>query len=177
MKLTKLILLLLCLFVSFHCPIAIADEMKTDGVRFTYDERGVFGIASPQDPYGAQVTSSQRPLTLVVRYRVGQGEWQDLNSRQSRMEASAKDGVIQYTFSDPAGHLRLVQRFTATSVGLDWDIELETSSDKSVTIGDLVNLPGNGHAMGGFHFAWEERAVSNRKYPIPKFNTLLIPGN
>lgn len=85
------------------------------------------------------------PLTLVLRYQVGQGQWQDLNIRQSRMEASTEDGLIQYTFSDPASPLRLVQSFRTNGVGLDWDIELETIADKSVTIGDLaIDIPAIG---------------------------------
>lgn len=85
------------------------------------------------------------PLTLVLRYQVGQGQWQDLNIRQSRMEASTEDGLIQYTFSDPTSPLRLVQSFRTNGVGLDWDIELETIADKSVTIGDLaIDIPAIG---------------------------------
>lgn len=115
-----------------------AEVLSTDRIRVTYDERGVGGIGSPQDPYGAQVTSPQRPLGLVVRYRVEPGQWQDVNFRGSQMEASAEDGRVRYVFSDRACPLRVVQSFTANEVGLDWDIELETTGDQPVTIGDLA---------------------------------------
>ncbi|MBN2562464.1 MAG: hypothetical protein JXQ75_16180 [Phycisphaerae bacterium] len=119
-----------------------AEVLSGDRIRVTYDERGVAGIGSPQDPYGAQVTSPQRPLGLLLRYRVEQGQWQDVDLRRSQMEASAQDGLVRYVLSDPASPLCVVQSFSTNDRGLDWDIELETTTDKPVTIGDLaITIP------------------------------------
>lgn len=147
MKLKKFILLhlFLIVFVLFHCNTSVAEVMNTNDIRFSYDERGVSGIASPKDPYGAQVTSDQRPLALTVRYQVGQGDWQNLNISQSTLEARPQDSLVKYTLADSTSPLRLVQTFSSDEACLDWDIELETTTDKSVKIGDLaVNIPAVG---------------------------------
>ena len=147
MKLFKHFFLFLFLFTFayFFCVTAAADVINTNQISFTYDERGIFRVASPKDPYNAQVTSAQRPLSLVVRYRVEQDQWQSINFRQSSMVVSEEDGLIQYTFSNPESPLRVVQIFKTNDAGFDWDIELETTSDKSVTIGDLaIDIPING---------------------------------
>jgi len=144
MKPIKLIFLLPFLLVSvhFHCDTGFADVMDTNNIRFSYDERGVSGIASPKDPYGAQVTSGQRPLTLTVRYQVEQEDWQDLNISQSSLESRPRDSLVKYTLTDSASPLLLIQTFSTNGAYLDWDIELETTTDKSVKIGDLaINIP------------------------------------
>ncbi len=137
-SMTRLILLFVLSASAGFRYTANAEVLSTDHIRMTYDERGVAGIGSPQDPYGAQVTPPQRPLGLVVRYRIEQDQWQDVNLRQSQMETVAEDGLVRYVLSDPASPLRVVQSFATNDAGLDWDIELETTTAKPVTIGDLA---------------------------------------
>jgi hypothetical protein len=119
-----------------YIPIASSEVMETESVRFDYSDRGVTGIASPQDPYQAQVTSPQRPLGLTVRYQVDEGTWQDLDLDGAQVHASPDRGQVKYSVSDPA--LSVQQTFQLHGKALDWDIELETTSDRRVTIGDLA---------------------------------------
>ena len=65
---------LLCAVWSF-CPCALSAATKSSGtieagaMRITFDERGVGGIAHPNDPHGAVVVPANQRLGLVVRYR------------------------------------------------------------------------------------------------------------
>jgi len=139
MKLLKIIFLIcIFVFICLLCIPAFSDEIKSSDISFSYDERGVSGIASPKDPYGAEVTNPQRPLSLIVRYQIDQGDWQDLNLRQSQMEALVEDGLVKYTFADSQSPLSLAQTFKLNEGKLDWDIEIETTTDKAVRIGDLA---------------------------------------
>ena len=53
MKMKKTIsLVFLFVFTQLYCVFAFPDEMNTNHIRFTYDQRGVSGISSPKDPYG-----------------------------------------------------------------------------------------------------------------------------
>ncbi len=134
------------MLTAYACVVtASADTIQTDRIRFTYDERGILGIASPKDPYNAQVTSPQRPLSLIVRYRVEEGPWQELDVDQSRLEATADEGHVRYITTDVGCPLRLVQRFATNAVGFDWDIDLTTTTNQEVTIGDLaIAIPAVG---------------------------------
>lgn len=146
MKSKKIILLMsLFVFVHFHSFFVHANVMSTDHISFSYDRRGIYGIASPKDPYGAQVTNPRRPLSLVLRYQAGQGDWQNLNLSQSRLESSTEEGIVQYIFVEPECPLTVVQTFKINGTNLDWDIDIETTTDQSVRIGDLaINIPSVG---------------------------------
>lgn len=146
MKMKKSISLV-CLFVftQLLCVFVVADEINTSDIRITYDKDGVWGISSPKDPYGAIVTSLQSPLRLTVSYQVGQGDWQNLNLRQLHFEESPKDNQVKYTTSDTNSPLRAVQTFKVKGGILDWDIDIETTTNKAVRIGDLaISVPEAG---------------------------------
>lgn len=116
--------------------------MKSEYIRFNFDKRGLSGIASPQDPFEAAVTNPRRPLSLTVQYQVDDGNWQSLSLDQAQLQVQADEGIIQYVADTPKSPLKLVQTFTMNKKGLDWDIEIETTTDKPVRIGDLaVNIP------------------------------------
>jgi len=127
---------------QFPTVNAASGVIEKGSFRFTYDERGVSGVANPEDPYGAQVTPPDRPLGLIVRFKVGDGPWTDLNTRQSQLEAAPETGTLKYAIFSPDRSLRVVQTFKADGAVLDWTIELETATRSGVTIGDLaINLP------------------------------------
>ena len=124
---------------------AASGMIDKGSIHFAYSDRGISGLANPEDPFGARVTPSDRPLGLVVRYKVGENQWTDLNTRESRMEASPETGTVKYADSAPGGLLNVLQTFKTDGVVLDWMIDLETATASAVTIGDLaIDVPSIG---------------------------------
>lgn len=140
-KLGLRILALVCLLAWI--PAACSEVMETEHFRLDYSDRGVTGFASPADPFQAQVTSSERPLELTVRYQADSDDWQDLDQAGQQMRVSPPNGRVTYAVADTALSAR--QTFQLNKNSLDWDIELAATSDRPVTIGDLaISIPVNG---------------------------------
>jgi hypothetical protein len=108
----------------------------------SYDARGT-SVSNPQDPYGAEfLTQNGRLGEPVVKYKVENGDWQDISARERKLEADLEHGSLAYTDSDKDSPLRMVQRFRTDGTILDWTIEIETTTNASVQIGDLgVPIP------------------------------------
>ncbi len=135
--------ILVLVFVFACVPIAVGGIMETDHFRLDYSERGIAGIACPADPFGARVTSVERPLGLTLRYQTGSGNWQDLDLAGSQITASQDKGQVTYSASE--GALSVTQTFQLNEKALDWDIELKSVGDRTVKIGDLaISIPVNG---------------------------------
>jgi hypothetical protein len=143
MKLLRIFLLIvLFTLIVFQDTPALAAEMKNKSISFTYDEEGISGIASPIDPFGAMVTKPRQSLSLTLRYKTGSSDFQELNLRQAKMQAFPDEGIIKYTYADIQVPLKVVQTFKLKEESLDWDIEIRTTVNKNVTIGDLaISIP------------------------------------
>jgi hypothetical protein len=155
--------------VSVPCPVGTqtspggavpAREIVEKGdFRFSCDERGVFGLAHPRDPFGATLmpasAAAGRPgqapggkpgrppvLGLVVRYRPsGSGDWVDL-ARGPKWEARPEAGTVTYASGGPDVPLSVVETFRTDGRVLDWTIALKTTGPSSVEVGDLgIDFP------------------------------------
>jgi hypothetical protein len=121
--------------------VASAAENSIDKGDFhvSFDERGINGLSNPHDPFGAQILGNQR-LGLTVRFRSGDGEWRVLPAGTLQSNAAAGDKVV-YT-SDASGGLKVTQTFENEGSALDWNIDLESTSNAPVEIGDLaISIP------------------------------------
>src|SRR5215467_2740784 len=104
-----------------------------------YDTRGVTGLSNPRDPFGAPFLAQGAHLgEPAVKYRVGAGEWIDLSTKQRAFDANSESGSLVYTDLDTGSPLKMTQRFKLTGPSLDWTIELQTTTEAPVRIGDLA---------------------------------------
>ncbi|GBC78217.1 hypothetical protein HRbin08_01704 [bacterium HR08] len=105
----------------------------------TYDRRGITGLWNPQDPFQANLVSDDGRLgEPVVTYRVEGGDWLPIYTGARRLEAEPEKGMLTYTDFDPGSPLKMVQQFTLADEILDWTIEIETTMNFPVQIGDLA---------------------------------------
>jgi hypothetical protein len=84
-------------------PVAAAPKptgtIEAGAMRITFDERGVGGIAHPQDPHGAVVVPTNQRLGLTVRYRAlppeRQTERRRPNPNESINEKESREAVAR----------------------------------------------------------------------------------
>lgn len=155
--------------VAFASVILIADSVVAQApsqaarqtiergdFRFVYDERGVSGIAKPDDPFSAvPVPVAARPgeavsggrgggrggaggatLGLLLAFRTGDAEWLEPVLRQS-FNASPDGATVTYS-SDPGAPLSVRETYRTDGRALDWTVELASTGDAPVTVGDLA---------------------------------------
>ena len=131
-----------CLLVL--CQLANAQQgiIEKGSFRFAYSDRGIAAVASPFDPYGAQVTRSDRPLALKLKYEGGTGDWIELKQDAPVVQPeSAQDGV-SYTASPDRSPVKVIQTFKTNGAVLDWIIDVQSTAETPVTIGDLaISIP------------------------------------
>ncbi len=124
-------------------PAAATLQFEKGKIRFTCGPGGVFALANPQDPYGAQLIPANRPFALIMRYRQGTDDWRDFDLKTLQMKALPAASQVTYTAADTA--LQVVQTFRTDGVVLDWTIDLQAMAPQGVTVGDLaIDLPVNG---------------------------------
>jgi hypothetical protein len=113
--------------------------------RFSYDARGVNGLANPNDPFGAQIVPQGQRLGLTVRYRTGAGEWLTVPADVFNVDASVSRGHAIFTGRTADRALEVRQSFETDGAVLDWNIELEAVTNQPVEIGDLaISIPAAG---------------------------------
>jgi hypothetical protein len=152
--------------LQFQPAYCASGTISKGSFRFTYDDRGVSGIANPADPYGAQVTQPDGPLGLVVRYKGGGDQWLDLNTTSPKVEAFPQNGSVKYTLSSPGGPLKVVQTFKTDGDVLDWTIDLATATSSAVTIGDLaIEIP----VVGPWSENEDPKAIFERGFVTHQF--------
>ena len=143
---------------TLDTPVAPAATVEKGDFRFSCDERGLFGLAHPRDPFGATLMPASaagrggqgpggkpgRPpvLGLVVRYRPsGSGDWVDL-ARGPKWEARPAAGTVTYASGGPDVPLSVVETFRTDGRVLDWTIALKTTGPSPVEVGDLgIDFP------------------------------------
>ena len=120
---------------------AAAGTIEKGDFRFTYDDRGVSGLANPHDPFGATLMptptagggrggrgggGASATLGLNLSYRTGGGEWTNLTTRGAKWTASPETGTVTYA-SDAAGApLKVVETYSTDGNVLDWTVDLES---------------------------------------------------
>ena len=121
-----------------------AGQIEKGDFRFDYDERGVTGLANPHDPFGAQILARGQRLGLNVRFRTGDGEWQTLPAENLQNGGSSENKLV-FASDASANVLKATQSFATDGAALDWNIELESSGNAPVEIGDLsISIPAAG---------------------------------
>ncbi len=117
-------------------------QIEKGDFRFDYDDHGVVSLANPHDPFAAQIVPRGQRLGLTVRFRSGDGEWQTMPA--GNLEKATPTKII-YTTNAAANGLKTTQTFQTDGAALDWNIELESTSNAPVEIGDLsINIPAVG---------------------------------
>ena len=83
--------------------------------RFSFDERGISGLANPHDPFGATLMPSgagsggrgqgaasgrgggAATLGLSLSYRLPDGDWKNIATRGPKWSVSLESGTVTYT--------------------------------------------------------------------------------
>jgi hypothetical protein len=68
-----------------HAAEKSVGTIEKGSFRVSYDERGITGLANPQDPFGAQMIPPGQRLGLTVKFKTDRAEWRDVVSRSGRM--------------------------------------------------------------------------------------------
>ncbi len=141
-----------------------SGAMEKGNFRFTYDERGISGLANPHDPFGAVLVPAGTQgggrgqsgaggrgggggatLGLTLSYRVGGGDWTNLTTRGSKWNASPEAGTVTYANDTSKDPLKVVETYRTDGKVLDWTIDMETTGKSGVQIGDLgISIPAAG---------------------------------
>lgn len=116
-----------------------AGTIEKGNFRLLYDERGIIGLANPQDPFGAEMIPRGQRLGLNVRFKTEDGDWRDV---VTGYDSSADKARVIYTNGATNGSLKVTQTFKTDDAALAWDIALEATTNSAVEIGDLaINIP------------------------------------
>jgi len=133
---------------SFTCIPLAADtpgKIEKGNIRFSYDERGITGLANPQDPFGAIFMPANSRLGLTLRAKVSDGRWTDIESRGQTWDVSPETGTITYSNAGSDDPIRVIETFKTDGTVLEWTIDLESVRDWPILIGDLaVSVPSIG---------------------------------
>jgi hypothetical protein len=143
------LLVLACAMGASQPFVSIAqlssNSIENGSFRIGFDEHGVTGLANPKDPFGAQMLAPGQRLGLVVRFRAGDTNWLELLSSQMELAKTAGGAELVYTNESPNAPLTVTETFTTDGSVLDWGIELKTTTNAPVEIGDLaVHVPAAG---------------------------------
>jgi hypothetical protein len=119
-----------------------SNELERGAFRITYDEHGVSGLANPKDPFDAQLLARAQRLGLVVRYKQGDSDYEEMPGEETQLTSHTDKGQLRYRNEATNRPLRVIQTFSTDGAALDWDIELAASTNSPVEIGDLaIRLP------------------------------------
>lgn len=127
--------------------------------RFSYDDRGIFNLANPNDPFGATLTTPAAAggrggrgqptpaavLGLVLSYRTGTTKDWTNYVRAVPPRASPTSGTVVYTTISPGSPLKVIETYATDGRVLDWTVDVESTGSLPVTIGDLgISMPVTG---------------------------------
>src|SRR5437660_12599033 len=82
-----------------------AGTIEKGSFRLSYDERGITGLANPQDPFGAEMIPPGQRLGLTIKFKTDDGEWRDIET--SYAESSTDAARVIYTNAPADGLLRV----------------------------------------------------------------------
>ncbi len=164
---TELIALFTFALLALQQPAAaqaVPGVIEKGDFRFTYDERGISGLANPHDPFGATLlpaaasggargqgavagrgAGSGATLGMSLSYRIGTGEWTNLTTRGSKWSASPGTGTVTYSNDSANAPVKAVETYVTDGKALDWTINLESAGKAAVQVGDLgISVPAAG---------------------------------
>lgn len=117
----------------------LSGTIRTENFVLAYDRRGITRLWNPHDPFQADLLSGEGRLgEPVVTYRVEGGDWLPIYTGTRTLQAEPDKGALTYTDFDPGSPLKMVQQFKIEGDVLDWTIEIETTMNFPVQIGDLA---------------------------------------
>jgi hypothetical protein len=117
-----------------------SGTIEKGNFRVSYDERGITGLANPQDPFGAEMSPRGQRVGLTIKFKTDDGDWRDIATTYS--ESSAEQARVIYTNDAANSLLKLSEIFKTDGTVLDWDIALQTTTNAAVEVGDFaINIP------------------------------------
>jgi len=117
-----------------------SGTIEKGNFRLSYDQRGIIGLANPQDPFAGEMLPRGLRLGLTIKFKMGDGDWRDVVT--SYAEALADKTCVIYTNGATNEPLKVSQSFKTDGEALDWDIALEATTNSAIEIGDLaINIP------------------------------------
>src|SRR6185436_11112672 len=141
-RFSGLLMASICVLQAIAASVA-GNELEVGSFRIAFDERGITGLANPQDPFGAQLIPSGQRIILTVRSRMEQeSEWKEVRSPDRVHTNSSAAGELVYSSSPTDGSIVVTQTFRTEGSKLDWNIDLENRTNTPVEVGDLaISLP------------------------------------
>ena len=122
--------------VILLCMTNSDAQEKDEEILLEFNRNGITSISAPDDPYQANVVSSGETWgRSVVLYQIGEGDWLQLYTGETRM--SKTDDKVVYSDYIKGMPLEMERTFEQKQGGLDWEIRLENRSEFPITIGDL----------------------------------------
>jgi hypothetical protein len=145
-------------------PPATAGTIRQGDFAFSYDDRGVSGLANPNDPFGASIMppavtggrggrgqgapAGPATLGLTVNYRAGRdGAWTGLGPRGpfkisgEKISGGNPPDILTYTAASGTP-LKVVETYRTDGKSLDWTIDLAAAGAQPVEVGDLgITIP------------------------------------
>lgn len=151
-----LLLLLVTLFLKssgqqFQSDISICDSH----MQVVLNSFGITEILSPKDIHRANIVKDTWGNPAII-YKIAQGDWLDFYKDETRVE-KLPNGVVKYLDSLKGVPLTMEQLFTIKNGVLDWRINIETSMNFPVIIGDLC-IP----------FSWNDPVGEDPEYIFNK---------
>lgn len=133
--------------------------IRTESFVIRYDRRGITALWNRQDPFQADLLLEGRLGEPVLTYQVEGGDWLGIYTGARTLQADPERGLLTYTDFDPGSPLKMVQQFAIRGSVLDWTLEIETTLDFPVLIGDLAlpipwRFPSGGDARTIFERSW-----------------------
>jgi len=138
-------------------------RVQRGGIRFSFDHRGVWGLATVGDPWdaywlpplpeggdaapgpeeAAALGQGARTLSLLLAYRVAGGEaWSEISPLPVGWGGEEAEGTVHYRRTEPGDLLQVSETFRTDGTTLDWTVDLSSNANAPVTVGDLaVSIP------------------------------------
>ena len=164
----------MALFAAIFLAVALAAPqvpgtkvapgiIERGNFRFSFDERGISGLANPHDPFGATLMPSgagsggrgqgaasgrgggAATLGLNLSYRLPDGDWKNIATRGPLWSVSLESGMVTYTSGGTDAPLKVAEIYKTDGNVLDWSIDLESTGKTAVQVGDLgISIPSAG---------------------------------
>ena len=125
-------------FAFLLLPSTFCQSTGNLSIKALYNSRGLTSITCPEDTTHANLLDGVLG-NPVVKYKIGPGDWLDLYRDETRFNSVVNDfQSLQYEDYIPGMPLEMKQTFELRGKYIDWFIEIGTTMDFPVTIGDLA---------------------------------------
>ncbi|TRZ90060.1 hypothetical protein D4R89_05085 [bacterium] len=151
-------------FLAYAPGTAAAKERRLSGDAFDLRTNavGITSLKRPGDAFDTDYIAAGRTLgEVIVRYRKGNGKWQEFTAGRSGERRDAKadpaDGAPEFLasyidryytfhsdFNDHYADLEFTERFSLEAEDLIWTLRLRNLGDERIEVGDIaLPLPFN----------------------------------